>query len=254
MRYKITSRLDPGFTIIELIVMIVVIGILATITIVGYNGMQHRTADSVTQKALSDAQKSVQLYRVGKGSYPPNIAGTEYVTPSNVAVVLFTNAPYIPIYENLTSDQNAQLFLNACNGQMPIKNGSTVYNTGCLYHRNNAHIKGQVSSNIVIKGPTVEQSEFVLTCGPLCSSAQATIIERFLQQGGKFPVIVPKNGVSLPEASRLSVVGDATDYCLQATSGDFLDIVYHMSRTDSTIMTGACPDTPALGYPGVALQ
>lgn len=254
MRYKITNQNVSGFTLVELIVIIVIIGILAAITVVGYNGVQHRAADSSTQKALSDAQKSVQLYRVDKGSYPPNLAGTEYIMPSNVAVVLFTNAPYIPVYENLTSDQNAQLFLNACNGQMPIRDGATTYNTGCLYNGGNTHIKGQVSSNIVIQGPTLEQSEFVLKCGSLCSTAQSAIIERFLQQGGTFPVKVPKASVSLPEASRLTAVGSATDYCLQSTSGNFLDIAYHMGRTDSTMQPGACPDTPALGYPGIALH
>ncbi|MCA9336117.1 prepilin-type N-terminal cleavage/methylation domain-containing protein, partial [Candidatus Saccharibacteria bacterium] len=41
-----------GFTIVELLIVIVVIAILAAITIVAYNGIQQRSRDSIRKSDL----------------------------------------------------------------------------------------------------------------------------------------------------------------------------------------------------------
>lgn len=47
--------------------MIVVIGILATITIIAYNGIQSRANDSKIRTAASQIQKAIQLYHINTG-------------------------------------------------------------------------------------------------------------------------------------------------------------------------------------------
>jgi len=59
-----------GFTIVELLIVIVVIGILAAITIVAYNGIQSRARDSVRALDIKQVQKAVELYYVDNGIYP----------------------------------------------------------------------------------------------------------------------------------------------------------------------------------------
>ena len=65
-----------GFTIVELLIVIVVIAILAVITIVAYNGLQTRGANSATYAAASNAIKLIQTYIVANDSYPLTAAGT----------------------------------------------------------------------------------------------------------------------------------------------------------------------------------
>lgn len=50
-----------GFTIVELLIVIVVIAILAAISIVAYRGIQERARDSVIASSLASAYKSVKV-------------------------------------------------------------------------------------------------------------------------------------------------------------------------------------------------
>ena len=48
-----------GFTIVELLIVIVVIAILAAITIVAYTGIQSRAYDTAVQNDLANAAKKI---------------------------------------------------------------------------------------------------------------------------------------------------------------------------------------------------
>ncbi|NCU38291.1 type II secretion system protein [Candidatus Saccharibacteria bacterium] len=58
-----------GFTIVELLIVIVVIAILAAITVVAYNGVQQRARDSERKTELALLAKSIKLYAVDTGNY-----------------------------------------------------------------------------------------------------------------------------------------------------------------------------------------
>jgi len=59
-----------GFTIVELLIVVVVIAILAAISIVAYNGIQTRAENAKTVAAVSTWVKALQLYKADTGSYP----------------------------------------------------------------------------------------------------------------------------------------------------------------------------------------
>lgn len=58
---------NRGFTIVELLIVIVVIAILATITIVAYNGVQQRARDSARKNDVASIVKALKLYSVDNG-------------------------------------------------------------------------------------------------------------------------------------------------------------------------------------------
>jgi len=59
-----------GFTIVELLIVIVVIAILATIVIVSYNGAQIRAQQAKIQADLTNVRQLVENYFAQHGSYP----------------------------------------------------------------------------------------------------------------------------------------------------------------------------------------
>lgn len=60
-----------GFTIVELLVVIVVIGILASITIVSFSGISQRATSASLQSDLENASKILKMDLVDTGSFPP---------------------------------------------------------------------------------------------------------------------------------------------------------------------------------------
>ncbi len=67
MNTKINQK---GFTIVELLIVIVVIAILAAISIVAYNGIQNRGKQSSAQSLASQIGKKAEAYNVVESSYP----------------------------------------------------------------------------------------------------------------------------------------------------------------------------------------
>ena len=66
-----TLRKDRGFTIVELLIVIVVIAILAAITIVAYNGIQNRAKTSSAQAAGNVVVKKAEAANAtGSVGYP----------------------------------------------------------------------------------------------------------------------------------------------------------------------------------------
>lgn len=58
---------QKGFTIVELLIVIVVIGILAAITIVSYNGIQNRANSTRIASDLAQLEKAIQVARINTG-------------------------------------------------------------------------------------------------------------------------------------------------------------------------------------------
>ncbi|HET8884383.1 MAG TPA: prepilin-type N-terminal cleavage/methylation domain-containing protein [Candidatus Saccharimonadales bacterium] len=64
------QKTKSGFTIVELLIVIVVIGILAAITIVTYSGVQDRAVDTRMRVAANKVEKALRLWHIDTGESP----------------------------------------------------------------------------------------------------------------------------------------------------------------------------------------
>jgi type IV pilus assembly protein PilA len=75
---------QSGFTIVELLIVIVVIGILAAITIVAYNGVTARANTTSAQAAASSVVKKVEAYNAEEAGYPADPTDLTGADPAEV--------------------------------------------------------------------------------------------------------------------------------------------------------------------------
>ena len=248
-----------GFTIVELLIVIVVIGILAAIVIVGFNGIQRQATESAAKSSLESAAKAMEITKTSDGVYPstlpPGVRSTSGITLALVASTL-------PYYSNVTPVQTGVLLSQICEnlvteglGRGLNQGGNTDnYITGCgNWNANSMQVTGWTSRvfNAPITATTF--SDYVATVPPGDSyhpNQQSVVRNFYLQmqsrlvaQGGSFPVTTfwdswanPGNGgvihQPLPPPS-----DSGSTYCLQATvpSGDTWII-----RPGSKATSGAC--------------
>lgn len=67
---SLKKKASQGFTIIELLIVIVVIGILAALVITTYNGIQQKARDTERKTDINAVQGQVEAYQAENGKYP----------------------------------------------------------------------------------------------------------------------------------------------------------------------------------------
>lgn len=125
-----------GFTIVELLIVVVVIAILASITIVSYNGIQNRAKAAATQQNVSQAVKKINLWKVDNVDQSPdltafvNLVGSanssqyQYTPGANGTFCVTATTGNLSYYASSTQTSPAA---GACSGH-GANGGSTITN------------------------------------------------------------------------------------------------------------------------------
>lgn len=133
-----------GFTIVELLIVIVVIAILAAITIVAYNGIQNRAKASAAQAAQNTMIKKAEAANAIASAYPANTTDFNAQSDSSLTgsglytVTTLASAPARPgslIYEKCTAGNTSSArvtywdYVNSVSKATIIGNNSTACTT-----------------------------------------------------------------------------------------------------------------------------
>lgn len=124
-----TSR--RGFTIVELLIVIVVIAILAAITIVAYNGIQERARASSVSSALNQAAKKLSLYQVDNpNQYPADLASAGITNSGDVSYQYSVNNSTTPATYCITATAGPTSYKASSTSPTPTIGGCAGHGTG----------------------------------------------------------------------------------------------------------------------------
>lgn len=85
---KVGTSSRHGFTIVELLIVIVIIGVLAALVIVAFNGVQQRALTSTLQNDLRNAAQSLERAKIDNGDVYPTNFPSDFKTDSKVSLNL----------------------------------------------------------------------------------------------------------------------------------------------------------------------
>lgn len=115
---------QKAFTIVELLIVIVVIGILAAITTAVFNGANERARQSLVKDALAKVSRQLELDKVNRGTYALQLVDANADTINDVNYQYSSNGTGYCV-----TATKGPTTMHVCNGQQ-IANGPYLGGTG----------------------------------------------------------------------------------------------------------------------------
>ena len=115
------KRNSQGFTIVELLIVVVVIAILAAVTIVSYSGITARANESAIKLQASNFAKKAEAYNAEKGNYPLTVgalagSSNSYYFDTNYVNISTTTTQNTTNLSASDSYGTKRLAVNPCGG------------------------------------------------------------------------------------------------------------------------------------------
>ena len=95
MRYRQPNRGHDGFTLIELMITIVIIGILVGVALPGYQNAVRKSHRSAAQAEMLDIANREQQYLLANRSYTATLSNLGYSVPTEVAARYTCTVPSV---------------------------------------------------------------------------------------------------------------------------------------------------------------
>ena len=263
------ERVGRGFTIVELLIVIVIIGILAAIGVISYQGIVKKTVQSALIQTIKQAATAVEMETIREGRIMSDLPLEVQSKPGDDITLRL-----VPIdgtrYGALSPVQNGVLFYNTClaligdpyystihartgGGTMSVMMSCDPGGTSVLASR--MLISGWDSQpwDVPVTRQKIENYLEVVEYDDWWTDKQAVIrtfytelASRFESQGGTWPITsfwdhwanewAGVHKEDLPEPSSSSEDG----YCILGVSKRYPDMPYSIKNTDGAPHEGDC--------------
>lgn len=253
---------SKGFTIVELLIVIVVIGILATMAVIAFSGIQKRATVTTLKSDLTNTAKLMAVSQAETGIYPGVLPG-EVRASQGVSITLISTPGS---YSGLTTVQTGVLFQTMCQQLINegygrgsnLGGGMEQYITNCnVYGRNSLQINGWDAHDFAI--PIASTSIYDWYNSHISSDSwrpnkkqvyldfASTLSSRYAATGGTFPVTSfwdpwanGSNGGVPQETLPAPTTGASSEsFCVEAVHTKYPDTPWHITQ-NSTPALGAC--------------
>ncbi|MER7555487.1 prepilin-type N-terminal cleavage/methylation domain-containing protein [Nocardioides sp. NPDC126508] len=72
-RVRQARRDDSGFTLIELVIVILILGVLAAVVVFSVSGISDRGNEAACKTEVRTVGTAIEAYRANTGNYPPTV-------------------------------------------------------------------------------------------------------------------------------------------------------------------------------------
>lgn len=123
------NNVSRGFTIVELLIIIVVIAILAAISVVAYNGVQQRAHDSTATNMAQQAGRKIVAYHALEGRYPDDLEEAD-LSGIEDSLEYDVNNTADPVRFCVTATSNSSSFYVSSTQRSPREGGCPGHSVG----------------------------------------------------------------------------------------------------------------------------
>lgn len=157
----LSKTMTRGFTIVELLIVVVVIAILAAITIVAFNGVQNRARESAARSEVSQVQKAIQVEATLNGTSVSVATPTAYLQQigEKTLLVPLVNAQEVAVYGvfdtiNTPSGTNwasyVRMFPSDAANALALRSGASTESTARGFYATSAQQNRDLTQNNIL--------------------------------------------------------------------------------------------------------